>query len=420
MIKIISIIIACMFLDIATYGYVSADRPSLRIPSMATTEKGRNRLIDTISAIEDQSTGITTDEARIERLFRAGAAATIDLINNEDLDDYVEFLRQHSEYDIDSSYLKELEQYIRILDEATLLLSTAPKNSDLRTQDSWKGYIYSFLRGDIFNTKISFLRLITVYLNNELPDASIFKDLKDIDINRLSKLLVRWQFWTREAIDDLTPYIEKAVDKVRNRGHKPVIVEIAAGYGDLSLGLSEKFRDIEVIPTDLFPEHSMSGTRTGNDYNHDIIRTRGRIINPKKGFIKMSTSDIVDGKFKTILGLSPNEEIIVVGSDLDPYGGAEKDILNQSIANEIILVHKMIPMAHDTRANPDPRAVIDQDVWKLKKIKLNKDIWISGNRYQGERCWMSLNILSRKDTFNLGSVLHVIGTKFRQVFQQSL
>ncbi|MFC2091391.1 hypothetical protein ACFLTD_01295, partial [Elusimicrobiota bacterium] len=259
----------------------------------------------------------------------------------------------------------------------------------------WEEYIFDMIQRLSKSKKMAFLKALNVYLNNEIPSAELLKDCPVYLYEKISIMTVRDMLWTDESIRDAALILKDQIDEVKSKtGKPPVIIEVGAGYGDLSYGLKEiliaDYPGIRVIPTDGLVEdpRSLPGSITGV-YDPEIIKERG--------VIKMDIDDIATGAFRKHLNISDDRELILIGGLLARDAGVETDLLNQNEIGRMLIITSSIGGG---KTSGDDYIFPNREVWDVKGSKPDEDTWYSGAVYSGpgvtpERLMISVKVYNR-------------------------
>jgi len=217
-------------------------------------------------------------------------------------------------------------------------------------------------------TVMNFLTVMKSYLNNEIPEAKLFEGFDSVLLDSLTLSTGRFHLWTQEAIREFASSLNPMIADIRQQtGKEPVMLEISAGYGDLSSGLKTLLPSVRIIPTDGFYSEILDPEE--KHYDARVIQARG--------VQKLSAKDIEDGRFRALLGISDDTPVIIVASHLPREGDVEKELLNQHQVNSVMLVSAYEPQS-DQKGTGQRNVMANPVVWSTQFRSLNHDFWFSG------------------------------------------
>jgi hypothetical protein len=224
-----------------------------------------------------------------------------------------------------------------------------------------------------------------IYQRNRMPSARQLRDLGDRKLALLGQTVKRSLFWNDISIKEFADILQTVVDRVAQKtSQPPVIIEVAAGYGDLSLGLRQYFSNL-IIPTDSYCE-------TFN-YNQRIMAQRG--------VIKLTAEEIVASNIRERLGIPESAGLILIGALLPKKAGVEEALLNQRICDELIFVH----CRKTFKTSGDEGIVPNRQVWDWQIKRTNPDHWfceaVVDEGEKSKRFDLEVHMMSRKsqDTY---------------------
>lgn len=180
-------------------------------------------------------------------------------------------------------------------------------------------YIDSLIKNYPLQKQVKFLTVAKNYLENKIPSNNDFKGISFYLVSLLLEVTGRYQLWTMESIQDVKSLLENSIHRIEQRGNIPVIVEVAAGLGDLSFGLQGEFPMYRVIPTD--------------------ISTPREIDVSNRGFVELDINKLTSDVVKERLGLTDKDEIILIAANLNLNANHEIKLFSQNISHEVLIVH---------------------------------------------------------------------------------
>ncbi|NTV51877.1 MAG: WD40 repeat domain-containing protein, partial [Candidatus Firestonebacteria bacterium] len=240
-----------------------------------------------------------------------------------------------------------------------------------KTPAAWKTRLEILLQGAGLEEKAAFLRSLQTYLKGELPPSPWLRKLSPERLGHLSALTLRNQLWTTEATREfarqvLTPEISRLHE---HTGRTPVLVEVAAGNGDMSLGLRRALPNVRVIATDAFSA----------GYDETILK--------QHGVRKLSVREVADDRFRRLLGIDSKTPVIIVGANLPWNVGTENALLTAKSVDAIFELHSYHP-ADSRKRTGDETVAIDSAQWEQMRLLLDPNIYFGmSSRYPLDGPW---------------------------------
>ncbi|MDD5634456.1 MAG: hypothetical protein PHW46_04170, partial [Candidatus Omnitrophica bacterium] len=247
-------------------------------------------------------------------------------------------------------------------------------------------------------TQKDFLKIVIIYLKNEIPDVSLFTHVhKDAELVRdIHILTLRWHLWNTQSMQEIANHMKHRIGDIRARkgqSAKVVLVTLADGYGDLGSGLQGELSNVpncRVVITD--------------GYKYDISKDRGGMVSgfdkemmQKRGVKKFLIEDIGKEDLRQKLGIGEDEEVIVVGSQFFADTGAEKALLEQTNVDEMVIIN-----SRNNRTNRkiqgDNDIVPNAWVWDHALIYPDPAVWCVTAKTENEddTYQVEINLLTRR------------------------
>lgn len=295
----------------------------------------------------------------------------------------------------DATEEKDLKDIERLIAEAATKLTekqTFANKRHKRNFEMRKAEITNTLRNYPIDVVINFLTVLNTYLNDEIPDALLFKDFDQTLLDNLTNLTGKFHLWTTQAIEEFATHLNTKISEIKEKtGKDPLVLEVAAGYGDLSYRLKNLVQSsIKIIPTDGFYSDALQEKE--ELYDAKTIQARG--------VKNLRTDDIENGAFRNQLGISEDTPVIIIASHLPREGGVDKSLFNQTQVNELIFVTAYEPRSHRKGTGQEDILANDR-VWEVTSRSLNSRTWFSGVLSLEGRLELKLETFSRRSSYPL-------------------
>lgn len=278
--------------------------------------------------------------------------------------------------------LKDIDEVAaKINSKQTFVTQRGKKQASLR-----KAEITSLLRGHSISVASDFLEILKTYLNDEIPSSDLFRRLTPNLIISVSDYSGRFHLWTQGAVGAFSRHLLNRMSDIEGTtGKKPVVIEVGAGYGDLSHELNKLLPDVRIISTDGFYSDALNE----GEILYDAGTIEGRNVK------KLDVQDIENGDFRVQLDIAGNVPVIVIASHLPNEGGIDESLFNQRQIDELMIISAYEPLSKrkgtgkiDIAANPD--------VWAIDRQLLNAPEWLSGLMSLEGPVKLNLETFSRK------------------------
>lgn len=203
-----------------------------------------------------------------------------------------------------------------LLSVALSRLKTSNFNRDLASDDRSGGVcdaLLDSLQKETAEVKAAYARVLSAYLDDELPSALDLVLIPPEHLDRLPRLLLRSHLWTKEAVACVASALQDySLVLAPNEPNSPIIVEVAAGYGDLSHGLRKLLPHRTIVASDCrdAPRGSLP-SRTESGYNQNIL--------DRRQVVHVDFKKLPKGSLHDILGVTKDRLIIVIGSFLPAF-----------------------------------------------------------------------------------------------------
>ncbi|MFA7001058.1 MAG: hypothetical protein WC352_02815 [Candidatus Omnitrophota bacterium] len=241
---------------------------------------------------------------------------------------------------------------------------------------------------------MNFLNVLRIYLDNEIPEAALFEGFDDTLLDGLTNYSGKFHLWTEEAITQFSARLWKKIEEVHDQtGKMPAVIEVAAGYGDLSQGIKEKFAisqgrtGVRIFPTDGFYSEVKPMAEGESLYDRAMVEQRG--------VLALTTAEIADGSFRRKLDLPEDTPVIVIASHLPEEGNVEELLLNQTHVADLMLVEGYSPKT-GIKGVGQKNIRANAQVWDIITETQDPTVWYSGVMSQEGRLRLKLVSLSRR------------------------
>ncbi len=282
-----------------------------------------------------------------------------------------------------------LQEIMKLVDKVAHQLEGKNTFGNQRNKKSagvWKELLIDALRSYPVGIARNALTVLNIYLDDEIPEASLFKGFDANMLDFLTNYSGKFHLVTTEAVEDLARDLRERMDAVKERtGKEPVVVEIAAGYGDLTYGLRKLMPTATLIATDGFFSEAL---RPGEIlYDARTIQARG--------VKKLTTQEIEDGTFRAKLGIAQAVPVIVLASHLPREGGVDTSLFNQHNVDELIFITVYQAM-WNRKGSGSEDIMANENVWQVGSRSLNPATWFSGLLSPLGRVVLKLETYTRK------------------------
>ncbi|MFC2091847.1 hypothetical protein ACFLTD_03655 [Elusimicrobiota bacterium] len=277
----------------------------------------------------------------------------------------VSYLLSEKKDDTKDDLLKEmLRKHGWEADEAPPIVIMQAKNMlhNKLGYDEWKKIIRNKISLEDVETRLSMLKVIYRYLTDQLPKAELFYNIPLELLRFIKRTTKRSLYWTDESMTEIEGHIRKISGKFEK---PPIIIEIGAGYGDLTFHLKDRLSDtgIDFISTD-----DMEGMKDKNAYYFDNEKQKER------GVKQLKSNDILTGKFRDILNIADDRKVILIGAMLPRQYGVEEDLLNQTYSDDMIFITARYERE---KMSGDALKFSNRKIWDKSVSLGDKNIWIS-------------------------------------------
>jgi hypothetical protein len=209
--------------------------------------------------------------------------------------------------------------------------------------------------------RTQFLGILHGYLNGQIPSAASLNTLDSGDLNLISDLTRRSQLWTIEALDDVSRHVTGLISRAaQTSAIKPAVVEIAAGYADLSAGLRDRLPDHQIVATD-----KCVRKQSGRLFDPTVVEARQ--------ILKFDARQLRKEDFRRDLSIEDKAPVIVVASHLPLNAGIETVLYKQRNIDHLLLVDSW----GYGRETGDPEVHPDRKVWDCQIWKTDETQWHS-------------------------------------------
>lgn len=245
---------------------------------------------------------------------------------------------------------------------------------------------------ETFDDQVNFLKILQAYFEGNIPSAEWFGGINDDILKYFQLFSYRTHLWNDKAIAESAEMIRNLAGTL---DENTVIVEMASGYGDWSLGLQDYFPLTSIITTDGFRKDEENLSNEGTGIYDNVLVERREVK-------RLTFDDLSNGQMRKKLKIAKDKRIILIASHLDQVldsgNGSESIMLAQKEADIVLLVNAA--NTNGRKKTGDFLINSDLSVWESEQSVPSQNLWKTGLSSNKEKVKVYIETYKRKENIS--------------------